>query len=407
MQRDLVVKSRNVGKSSDLTLLAPLRSGLVSSLDAVTYKSRVKRLLRALHSGRTRSHEYAFARLISDAVERVGVIQSVRVAVVEPEDKVLLAVSFDGNWDSYLRVLWHKVGALLDVIFCNTEGYVQAKLVHFDDWAAWVRSVQIETSFFYGSPEVTAFDEVYLRRQERQRLRGNLSDLDEAGLRLPSAEARALQLIVGKDTSIDPDLVAPAERSFGMVLRQGLQGLGGLYKLTDLYLPGTDDGATLHRAANELLLEFLELHERNLFKIAFENPKANLMGRFGRQIDWLLTPPPEEHSTKDKQSEVPQWDKTDVQGGIVETYQRSTHGCLLLIGFDSASAAARFIDAIENGITRADTDSSGKPGVIYRNLSFTIQGLIAIGLPQAMLDSLPEEFSQGMASRAGLLGDVA
>ena len=39
------------------------------------------------------SHEYALARLLSDAVERVSAIHSVRVAVLEPEDKVLATSS--------------------------------------------------------------------------------------------------------------------------------------------------------------------------------------------------------------------------------------------------------------------------------------------------------------------------
>ena len=36
------------------------------------------------------------SRVLSDAVERVGVIHSVGIAVLEPEDKVLLTATFDG-----------------------------------------------------------------------------------------------------------------------------------------------------------------------------------------------------------------------------------------------------------------------------------------------------------------------
>ena len=126
MQRDVIVKGRSLGGTSDLTLLATIKPGFVDSLESVTYKTRVKRVLETLHSARMASHEYAAARLLSDAVERVGVIHSVRVAVLEPEDKVLLAVTFDGSWESYIRVLWDKVGTLLDLIFCGTEDYVTA-----------------------------------------------------------------------------------------------------------------------------------------------------------------------------------------------------------------------------------------------------------------------------------------
>lgn len=100
--------------------MAPIKPGFIDALESVTYKTRVKRTLEALHGARMASHEHSLARLLSDAVERVGVIHSVRVAVLEPEDKVLLAVTFDGNWEAYIRVLWDKVGALLDAIFCST-----------------------------------------------------------------------------------------------------------------------------------------------------------------------------------------------------------------------------------------------------------------------------------------------
>src|SRR5262249_3317104 len=39
-------------------------------------------------------------------------------------------------------------------------------------------------------------------------------------------------------------------------------------------------------------------------------------------------------------------------------------------------------------------------------LSLSFQGLKALGVPQASLDSFPPEFQQGMAARAVELGDV-
>jgi hypothetical protein len=89
--------------ASDLTVVGTHQARLVPALDTVTYKARVKRVLRALHLGRTVSHELDLARVLSDAVERVGRIHSARVAVIEPQDVVLLAVTFDGSWESYVR----------------------------------------------------------------------------------------------------------------------------------------------------------------------------------------------------------------------------------------------------------------------------------------------------------------
>jgi hypothetical protein len=38
---------------------------------------------------------------------------------------------------------------------------------------------------------------------------------------------------------------------------------------------------------------------------------------------------------------------------------------------------------------------------------FSWTGLAAIGVPEASLDTVPEEFRQAMAARAALLGDTA
>src|SRR6202041_2646106 len=42
----------------------------------------------------------------------------------------------------------------------------------------------------------------------------------------------------------------------------------------------------------------------------------------------------------------------------------------------------------------------------WLGIAFTYQGLKALGVPQASLDSFPKEFREGMASRASILNDV-
>src|SRR6476469_9157213 len=171
MRRDLIIKTKSLAGVSDLTSLAPIKPGLIPALDSATYKTRVQRVLTTLSGARSSSHEYALVRPFSDALESVGRIHSVRVAVVEPEDKVLLAATFDGTWEAYIRVLWQKVGSLLDVIFCNTVDYVSAIDHTFEEWEAWARRVQIETAFFYSTPGLTVDDASYLRKHEAQQLR--------------------------------------------------------------------------------------------------------------------------------------------------------------------------------------------------------------------------------------------
>ncbi len=55
----------------------------------------------------------------------------------------------------------------------------------------------------------------------------------------------------------------------------------------------------------------------------------------------------------------------------------------------------------------APADEWWKPGLpAWIGIAFTYEGLKALGAPQTSLDSFPEEFRQGMASRASILNDT-
>lgn len=127
MHRDVKVNTPSLAGGTELLVMAPIKRGFVPTLDSVTYTSRVKALLRGLQLSRQSQHEYRLLRVVSDAVERVGVIHTLRVLVVDGErdgeDKILLSVNFDGAYEAYVRVIWQKASRLLDLIFCNTEGY--------------------------------------------------------------------------------------------------------------------------------------------------------------------------------------------------------------------------------------------------------------------------------------------
>lgn len=403
MRRPLEIKGRHLGQSSDLTLLAPLRQGLVGSLESVTYKSRAKLLLETLHSMRSRSHEYAYVRMISDAVERVGAIQSVRVAVVEPQDLVLLSVTFDGNWESYLRALWQKVGGLLDLIFCNTEGYVDARLNRFEDWAAWVRRVQSETAFFYGAPAATARDVQFHRRQERRRLSGPADaarDVRECTDVLPTPEQSA-SLNVDSELS---DPISPKIR-YATQLQQGLRGAAALYRMADLYLPGSTDGARLHRATTELLSDFVTGYQAGAFDWALNLTAGKLRERFARELQWLFGSAPGPDLGDAGDSPWPA-DLSNIQGGILEGWRGITHGALVMMSFDSPNSVARFLDALRPQLATAATSHDVARGTTVSTVALTMDGLYALGADSALLNAMPEDFRQGMAARAGLLGDV-
>lgn len=400
MRAELVVKGKSLTGSSDLTLLAPIRQGLVPSLEAITYKTRVKRLLKTLQGGRASLHEYALLRPISDAVERVAKIHSFRVAVLEPEDKVLLAVTFDGTWEAYIRVLWQKVGTLLDVIFCNTEGYVVSHGATFDAWADWVRKVQIDTAFFYNTHGLTVEDARYLRDQERIHRTPATSPSQDAqadALAATRLRVRTPEEIAWKAAGSTPEQAADAGR-------QGLQSLAVLFRLTDMYLPGTADGQVLQRAGRDILREFVWLMED---PDLLEAVDQGMRRRFDRQIRWLspkdqpeVTEPRETPPLPPK-AEVD--DPGDVQGGILRPYEDITHGCLLLVAFDARGAGAGLLDDLCKMLTTAKDRPEAGQAIV--NVALTYEGLRFLGMPEEQLAWFPQEFREGMEARASMLGD--
>ncbi len=420
MKRDFLSKGPHLGGSSDLTLLAPIKPGFIESLDTVTYKSRVRRVLQILHLSRGAAHEYASARLMSDAIQRVGVIQSVRVAVLEPEDKVMLVVSFDGNWESYIRVLWDKVGTLLDLIFCNTTDYVTAADHSFDEWVGWAHRVQVETSFFYGPPDTTARDLLFYRRVERMNQRGAGSEINELRAVLPTAEDAAKRLAglvdeSGGQAPDEPDVKRPAtiELRIYEVLNSGFQALGGLYRLSEWHRPGSPDGEVLRLAAVDLLLEFIELWSGGSPDILAQIENAR-RERFARQIAWIF-PTGDVQPNRRKNMPAAPGDLPDVlpddllqsiQGGIMRGYKGVTHGVLLFVNLDRPDAGAQFAQWLLSNVTKGDAavpPSSVQPAC---NVSFTPSGLRAMGMAENTLALFPPEYVQGMAARCGLLGDV-
>src|SRR5690606_17316 len=114
---------------------------------------------------------------------------------------------------------------------------------------------------------------------------------ERAALRcvLPSAEEQVSRLLRGTDTRPDdPQVAYPGDvRMVAERVRAGLQGLAALYRLTDLYRPGTADGGFLRRASLQLLLEFVQMRDARLAQA----PLAEARERFARQLDWLFPDP--------------------------------------------------------------------------------------------------------------------
>ena len=184
--------------------------------------------------------------------------------------------------------------------------------------------------------------------------------------------------------------------------RHGILALAGLYHLADFYPPGTHDGVVLHRAAHELLPEFVTM----INAPAYAKGVKRASRRYEEALHWLMTPP-DVAPVRQKlplalPPELPLQDPGNVQGGILSAYPASDHGCLLLLQFANPAALAAFLKVLQ---VTSETDKP-TPGQIVTNIAFTVEGLRHAGLTDAEVRTLPEEFLQGMERRAGLLGDV-
>ncbi|MBC7481168.1 MAG: Dyp-type peroxidase [Rhizobacter sp.] len=389
------IATRHLQNFSELTLQAPIRQGFVESLDSRTYSTRLKMVMDTLHILRTTSREYSLIRPFSDSTDRIRTINSLRMWVDEPGRKLVLSVGFDRPWESYLRVIWRDVGTLLDVIFCNCTGYPISTESSFETYGEWIADARTDTRFFYNNGNLSVDDLQYLKQLERLHRDGTGKPGWPLGLDAIDLKAAALAT---EDAEQIASAVASAAVNTFDAVTQGMQALSVLYRLADVYPPGTRDGDVLLRAARQLLRE-LKTAPNVLAACASTQPAGI---RFKSQLAWFNGPlraaPP---APSDRVDNPPD----DVQRGIVEAHAaRLTHGCALLITVTDAVAAADFLARLGSWVTRATV--AEPPDGVYVNVAFSHIGLKRLGLTEARLDAFPVEFREGMEARAGLLGDV-
>jgi Dyp-type peroxidase family len=371
--------SKHLQGITDLTLVAPIGQELVHALDTRTCETRVKLLMKTLNSLRSSSREFAPIRPFSDTVERIQAIHSFRLAILEPEKKLLLAVTFDGAWEPYIRLIWRDLGTLLDVIFCNCDGYKSAFHHGFDEYAAWIRSCQVDSGFFYNDSGLTIGDLSYLRQSESLQRRTPASD---------TYDLAAATLLIE-----DPEQAAQtARKDVDRTKKLGLSALAALYRLTSLYPADRPDGDYLLRATHELLKEF---DTKALFP-AGSDVRDSL---FTAQLEWFERPRQDRAPAKPDRLK---YRNEDIQGGILTSYPNITHGCLVLIGVTSAVQGRQFLEWLRPQVS---TEGAQPEQGIFLNVVLTLQGLRRLGVPERELEAFPKEFREGMEARADLLGD--
>src|SRR5262245_51863188 len=120
-----------LGKVSELTVLAPLAPGGAK---------RIRGFVELLHG------DY-------ESSDRIGTLHDMRFVFVNDDKQIIVATTYDGDWDAYIDDFATKMPDTLDVIFCNTEGWPGIKDPKVKDW---IVKYQIPAAGWYvASPHLT------------------------------------------------------------------------------------------------------------------------------------------------------------------------------------------------------------------------------------------------------------
>jgi len=101
---------------------------------------------------------------------------------------------------------------------------------------------------------------------------------------------------------------------------------------------------------------------------------------------------------------VPTLDMSDIQATILRPRPSPYKGEYVVLRIDEAAQGREMLRRVIPYVATAE--DWWVPSIpAWIGIAFTYSGLRSLGLPQASLDSFPEEFRQGMASRAEILKD--
>ena len=373
MTMDALTPSKSLHGITEITLMAPIKRGLIPALDARSYESRTRLTLRALNGLRVSTAEVTRSP-VKDVIDGIRGIHTFRLGIAGTRDapQVLLFVSFDGGWEPYMRQIWRDLGPFLDLVFCNCEGYLTSNDHPFAAYIDWVRRSQVATDFFYHAAPVTVGDLHYLREAERSRLGGSP---------------------VGDPPFTNND---------------AMPALVALYRLGEMYPPlgpgnGGDlasgvDGGVLWRAAHQLL------HQVEIAKPPTAAAARSPVGKAAWA--WFTGAEPGAPLLPVGSGQTERLLRlTQVQGGILQAYAGATHGCLVLLQLPDAAAALALCLHLK-GLLPSAVSQADRGRTVWHNLAFTWAGLQSSAVPDALLRLMPQEFKEGMAARNSVLGDV-
>ena len=95
----------------------------------------------------------------------------------------------------------------------------------------------------------------------------------------------------------------------------------------------------------------------------------------------------------------------DIQSGVLRPRPAPYAAAYVLFRIDDAKAGRELIRRIRPVVASAANPES-PAGDTWLSVALSFQGLKALGVPRPSLESFSPEFQQGMAARAGMLGDI-
>jgi Dyp-type peroxidase family len=104
-------------------------------------------------------------------------------------------------------------------------------------------------------------------------------------------------------------------------------------------------------------------------------------------------------------TDVPTLEVSDIQATVLRPRPSPYKGEYVILTVGDAAQGREMLRRLIPHVAPADDWwIPSLPG--WLGIAFTYQGLRALGVPQASLDSFPQEFREGMAARASILNDV-
>ncbi|MEM1229136.1 MAG: hypothetical protein AAGI15_01260 [Pseudomonadota bacterium] len=383
------VYSKSLAGAAELCMVMPIRQGFAPGLATRSYESRLRSFSKLFSDLRALTRESRLQQPFSDIVDRLRTIHGVTIAIIDGQ--LLLAVHFDRPWEPYIRLVWDQLGAIFDLILCNCEGYRDhhRSELGFAAFSAWIRRYQVETSTYYLANTRTVSDVIYLEALEARARSGTLSAQALGELKAPTPQERAAAVRAALD---GPGYVE--------YIKTGVQAVTAFHALSELYPRFSDDHDFLLRAARAVL-PVAEFPRRRDWQHGETNALRVLGAVFATELAWFEDWQPQAGAPVSDTGADGAPPAAQIQGGILSPY-RANVGCTVLLQIRDPARAREWLAAFAADLSWGNDSPDG----VFRNLALSFEGLKRLELSAAQLGDFPAAFREGMAARAGLIGDL-